>query len=143
MAITMKYLVFFLAVALVVVCQSNDTLGLSDGYLSFTTTNWDIKLVKDSQILASLRPSKSSFDFSPFDVLADRAANGNYHLGDLTFRYRREGSTSWTDGNTALNRSSVNSVTSENTFAASNLRPTLPGLADLNITREWIDVDGD
>lgn len=138
---TAIYLLTFFALCL---CQTNDTLGLADGYLSFTTQNWNIKLVKDSQTLASLKPSgDSSFDFSPFDVLSERAANGNYHLGDLTFRYRREGGSLWTDGDTAQSRSPVETVTDSSGLAASNLAPTLPGLTDLNIVRQWSDVDGD
>lgn len=56
----------FLLFALLVNRQ-NDTLGLSSGYTSLSTANFDIKLVTDSQILASLKPSGNDFDFLPFD----------------------------------------------------------------------------
>ncbi|KAF2100113.1 hypothetical protein NA57DRAFT_75615 [Rhizodiscina lignyota] len=120
------YLVSLLLVRSLVFCQSNDTLGLSNGYSTYTTTNWNIKLVKDSQTLASLKPSGSNtFDFSPFDVL------GN------------QGSNSWTDGNTASNRAPVRRGSNGSALATSDLGPTLPGLADLDIIRQWIDIDGD
>lgn len=126
--------------------SSSDALGLSDGYLSFSTENWDLELVKDAQVLASLKPTTlSSFDFSPFDVLSDRAANGQYHMGDLTFRYRTEGGSSWTSGDTALKRATVTnvSVSDSGAFVASDLAPTLSGITDLSIIREWKELDGD
>ncbi|KAJ5832267.1 hypothetical protein N7474_000578 [Penicillium riverlandense] len=120
----------------------NDTLGLKDGYLSFSTANFDIKLVKDSQILASLKPVGSSFDFLPFDDIELRAANGQYHNGDITYRYRLPGTTQWLSGDSSQSRKSITAVKSSS-LAAADMAPTLPGDSPLHVTREWINVDGD
>lgn len=121
--------------------KGQDTLGLSNGYINFTTSNFDFKIVRDSQVLASLKPTGDSFDFLPFDYLPNRTRDGQYHWGDITFRYRQGGSTGWVDGDSAAARTAIESVPSD-ALAASNLASTLP-TGPLNITREWIDVSGD
>jgi Family of unknown function (DUF5695) len=65
-----------------------DTLGLGDGSLNLSIGNFDLEIVKGTQVLASLRPSGSSFDFSPLDCLPYRADNGNYHVGDILITWR-------------------------------------------------------
>ncbi|KAI1179580.1 hypothetical protein F4777DRAFT_574885 [Nemania sp. FL0916] len=119
----------------------SDNLGLSGGYITINTTNFNVKIVKNAQVLASLTPSGSSFDFLPYDKLSVRANNGQYHWGDLTFRYRQQGASTWTDGNTATARKPVTAI-SNSALAASNLAPTLTS-SPLNITREWLNVSGD
>ncbi|KUJ08726.1 uncharacterized protein LY89DRAFT_711421 [Mollisia scopiformis] len=119
--------------------SSDDDLGLSSEYLSFSTPNFNVKLVTASQTLASLSPKiNTSFDFSPFDLLSKRSANGNYHIGDIVVRYRSTGQ-SWTNINTATKRSPVISFKENDnaTLAISNLSPTLPSNIPLNITRAW------
>ena len=127
------------------IVYAQDTLGLKDGYLNISIANFNVKLVKDSQTLASLQPTDSTFDFSPFDYLSQRAANGNYHIGDLTFHYRLDGASSWTDGNTASARASVTALKSmpPGVLAASNLAPTFNQTVPVSITRQWMDMDGD
>ncbi|ROW16493.1 hypothetical protein VPNG_02733 [Cytospora leucostoma] len=127
-----------------------DDLGLSNGYITLTTQNFDLKLVRDAQVLASLNASGGTFDFLPFDYLPYRAGNGQYHWGDVTFRYRTVGSTSWISGDSAATRSPVTALpvvtngSNESVLASSNLGPTLPSdTSTLNITREWLDIDGD
>ncbi|KAI1822433.1 hypothetical protein F4861DRAFT_391498 [Xylaria intraflava] len=119
----------------------NDNLGLADGYITINTDNFNAKVVKDAQVLVSLTAAGSSFDFLPFDLISDRANDGQYHWGDITFRYRQQGSSKWIDGDSAKTRKTINSITT-NGLAASNLAPTL-GSTPLNITREWLDVSGD
>ncbi|KAI0422506.1 hypothetical protein F5X98DRAFT_326244 [Xylaria grammica] len=119
----------------------NDNLGLSNGYITLATANFNAKIVKDAQVLASLTPTGSTFDFLPFDKISVRANNGQYHWGDVTFRYRQQGSSSWIDGNSATARKPVTAITTS-ALAASNLTPTL-STSPLNITREWLDVSGD
>lgn len=119
----------------------NDNLGLSNGYITISTANFNAKIVKDAQVLASLAPVGSTFDFLPYDKISVRANNGQYHWGDITFRYRQQGSTSWIDGNSATSRKPITAATT-GALAASNLAPTL-GTSPLNITREWLDVSGD
>ncbi|KAI0202965.1 hypothetical protein F4808DRAFT_48662 [Astrocystis sublimbata] len=130
-----------LGLLLLGVQAQSDNLGLANGYIAVNTTNFKVKIVKDAQVLASLVPARDTFDFLPSDKLSVRANNGQYHWGDITFRYRQQGSTSWIDGDTATNRKPVKAVDTD-TLAASNLAPTL-GSSPLNITREWIDVSGD
>lgn len=135
-----KYLLLFSGSC---AAQGNDTLGLQGGYLDFSTADWDFKLVKDSQVLASLKPSGETFDFSPFDYLDQRDADGNYHTGDITLRYRTKHNQSWIDANSATERSNVSVEDPDAGFARADLGPTLPGLRALNITRSWSDIDGD
>ncbi|KAI0328788.1 hypothetical protein GY45DRAFT_1354943 [Cubamyces sp. BRFM 1775] len=125
---------------------SSGTLGLQDGFLSFDTPSFSVELVKDSQTLYSLKTkgNTSAFDFIPSDVMSERQSNGNYHLGDLTFRARVVGSSAWTSGDTSTQRQIVaaQNVTG-NTLAAAGLSPTLPKESLLNITRRWALSDGE
>lgn len=132
-------LVLVSALATSVSCK--DTLGLEDGYIELTTANFDVQIVRDAQVLASLKPAGGRFDFLPFDYLSLRAKDGQYHWGDITFRYRTSGSTVWIAGDSSASRKKVNEL-STGALAASSLTPTLP-TGPLNITREWIDVSGD
>ena len=121
------------------------TLGLQDGFFSFDTPSFSVQLVKDSQTLYSLKTkgNSSGFDFIPTDVMNQRQSNGNYHLGDITFRARVVGSSAWTSGDTAAQRRNVSALTvSGSTLAAANLLPTLPSRSLLNITRRWV-LEGD
>ncbi|KAF2139196.1 uncharacterized protein K452DRAFT_276271 [Aplosporella prunicola CBS 121167] len=110
----------------------------------FSTTNFKGALADGSQVLESLRPaSNPDFDFSPSDVFSLRNSEGNYHTGDLTFRYR-VGSQAWQDGNTAASRTPVEKINAQDVIAAANLNPVLSEPSStLDTTREWIDVDGD
>ncbi|RHZ64939.1 uncharacterized protein CDV56_108448 [Aspergillus thermomutatus] len=128
--------------ALTVRSQSDD-LGLTHGYISLSTANWDLKLVKDAQVLASLQPKGTSFDFLPFDYLQNRAANGQYHNGDITFRYRAAGATDWIAGDSSQARKTVTVVKADDGLAAADLTPTLPVGSPLRVVRKWVNVDGD
>ncbi|KAH8598858.1 hypothetical protein B0O99DRAFT_659818 [Bisporella sp. PMI_857] len=118
-----------------------NTLGLSNGYITLNTKNFNAQIVRDAQVLVSLKPAGESFDFLPYDYISRRARNTQYHWGDVTFRYRVTGGTAWIDGNSASARKPVTSI-STGALAASRLAPTLP-TGPLNVTREWIDVSGD
>lgn len=124
-----------------------DDLGISNGYISLSTKNFDLELVRDAQVLASLKAAGGSFDFLPFGYLPVRAGDGQYHWGDVTFRYRTVGTTAWVNGDSSAARNAVTALsTASNTtvLAASSLAPTLPtNTSALNITREWLDADGD
>ncbi|KAF8849539.1 hypothetical protein BDZ45DRAFT_680443 [Acephala macrosclerotiorum] len=122
---------------------AQDDLGLSSGHISFSTSDFNVKLVSASQILASISTkSNSPFDFSPFDLLSQRAANGNYHLGDIAVRYRTVGDQEWVDLSSATARSPVLPLSpSKGSIASSSLSPTLAEGSPLSITREW-GVDG-
>lgn len=137
------HVVCIFALCLVRICTAQSgTLGLQDGFLSFDTPSFSVQLVKDSQTLYSL--NASGFDFIPADVMAQRQSNGNYHLGDLTFRARVVGSSAWTSGDTSAQRRSVAPLnTTGTTLAAANLSPTLPSNSLLNVTRRWVLSDNE
>lgn len=120
-------------------------LPLAAAQTTITTDNFDAVLAADSQVLRSLKPaSQSSFDFSPADVFDSRNGNGNYHTGDLTFRYRSGTAGTWQNGNSAAERAPVSNTPANGALASANLEATLPdSSAALNVTRRWIDVDGD
>ncbi|KAI0315331.1 hypothetical protein OF83DRAFT_363767 [Amylostereum chailletii] len=123
----------------------NATLGLADGFINFTSTDFAIRLVKDSQTLFSLKPLRESsdFDFIPSDVMTDRQFDGNYHLGDITFRSRIAGTSAWISGDSSTARKKIAPLTvSGDALAAANLAPTLPSNSLLNITRRWTIPDG-
>lgn len=127
-----------LAVCFIGVLSQTATLGLGDGFLSFNTSTFAVQLVKDSQTLYSLKTINGSFDFVPTDQMTLRQYNGNYHLGDITFRARIVGSNSWTSGDSSASRNPVITLSaSGDTLAASNLSPTLPPNSLLNVTRRW------
>ncbi|KAJ5107431.1 hypothetical protein N7456_004106 [Penicillium angulare] len=130
------------ALCVLVTYGQDDSLGLSNGYLNFSTSNFDLKLVKDSQVLASLKPAGDTFDFLPFDYISYRAENGQYHNGDITYRYRLSGSAKWLSADSSQARKGVGGVKSD-ALAAANLSATLPADSPIQVTREWLDFDGD
>ncbi|KAK8073894.1 hypothetical protein PG994_004793 [Apiospora phragmitis] len=132
------------------IAQNNDDIGLRNGYLNLTTKSFELKLVRDAGVLVSLKPAGDSFDFLPFDYLSYRARNGQYHWGDITYRYREAsasgGGGSWIDGDSAAARKPVlqgaTNDDQEGALATSILTPTLPGGSPLNVTRRWTEVSG-
>jgi hypothetical protein len=131
-------LIIALALQLCSVVSAQDNLGLSQGYVDFKTQNFDAQLVGQSQVLASLKPAGSDFDFLPSDYISRRARNGQYHWGDITIRYRVAGSTGWTQGDSSAARQPVTKISNY----SANLAPTI-STGPLNITRLWTEVDGD
>ncbi|KAI1337692.1 hypothetical protein F5Y15DRAFT_151137 [Xylariaceae sp. FL0016] len=125
------------------VVAQNDDLGIGNGYITINTTNFNALIVRDAQVLASLSPAGDGlgFDFMPFDLIPLRAGNSQYHWGDLTIRYREEGSAAWIDADSSIARKPVAAVDSS-ALSASNLAATLPA-GPLHVTREWLDVSGD
>ncbi|KAL4985453.1 hypothetical protein BDW68DRAFT_198851 [Aspergillus falconensis] len=139
----MRFLVAVGFLALAVSAQNKDTLGLSNGYKNVSIANFDFSLVQDSQILASLRPRGQDFDFSPAAYLRSRAGNGQYHVGDINFRYRVAGDRPWIDASSASARQPVKDVQSTSAFSEADLANTLPVSFPLKVTRKWTDIDGD
>ncbi|KAF5022197.1 hypothetical protein F66182_5784 [Fusarium sp. NRRL 66182] len=131
-----------LAIVAPLVQAQNDTLGLRSGYIDINTGTFKARIARDAQVLASLTSADDTFDFLPFDLIDVRAADGQYHWGDITYRYRTADSAAWTSGDSAKRRRPVKSITSGQAFAASDLAATLPS-SPLNVTREWLDVSGD
>jgi hypothetical protein len=115
------------------------TLGLDQGVSDFDTPDFALKLVKASQTVAALQPKGAEgFDFTPADQIGVRAADGFYHLGDLTLRLRESANGDWKNFSTATARKPVRALeVSGNTLAAADLTPTLPADCPLQITRSW------
>jgi len=76
--------------------------------VNFSTSNFAGAFTSGSGVLLSLRPATAlDFDFSPSDVFANRRGHGQYHPGDLTFKYRTAGDSSWSEADTAARRVNV------------------------------------
>jgi hypothetical protein len=147
------------------------TLGLDQGTLGFDTPDFTLRLVKASQTIAALEPKgvptytptpstgrrgrggrenqppqptgPLEFDFTPADRLAQRAADGFHHLGDLTLRVRAGAAGAWQDFDTAAARKPVTALpASGETLAAADLSPTLPDGIPIQVTRRWQLIDG-
>jgi hypothetical protein len=114
------------------------TLGLPNGFLDFQTPDFTLRLVKDSQTAAALRPRRDEkFDFTPADRLERRASDGHFHLGDLTFRARVAGATTYQDFSTAAKRQPVVALPPQGALAVADLTPTLPADSPLKVKRTW------
>jgi hypothetical protein len=127
--------------------DTTPTLGLEQGRLAFETAAFELELVKASQTVAALRPKGADgFDFTPADRLERRAANGYFHLGDLTLRLRtvQDGTAGeWRSYSTAAERRPVTSLaTSGNVLAAADLAATLPADIPLRVRRYWENDGG-
>lgn len=119
------------------------TLGLQNGFLDFQTTDFTLRLVKDSQTAAALRPRRDEkFDYTPSDRLDKRNSDGHYHLGDLTFRARVVGAPAYGEFSTATKRAPVAALPPRGALAAADLAPTLPTDSPLKVTRTWKVVNG-
>jgi hypothetical protein len=115
------------------------TLGLENGFITFHTPEFTLKLVKASQTVAALEPnSEKGFDFTPGDRLALRSKDGMYQLGDLNIRLRTVGDTLWKKYSTAAKRGAVEALnTGDNVLAAADLAGTLPADIPLQVQRYW------
>ncbi|KAF4961143.1 hypothetical protein FGADI_379 [Fusarium gaditjirri] len=140
--LSLKQLCAVLAFAAPSMLAQKDNLGLSNGYIDINTKNFKARIVRDAQVLVSLASADDTFDFLPFDRIDVRAQNGQYHWGDITYRYRKPGVSSWTSGDSAQRRLPVKNANTGTALASSSLGPTLPD-SPFNITREWLDFKGD
>jgi hypothetical protein len=94
-------------------------------------------------VAALLPVGAESFDFTPADWLERRAADGYYHLGDLTLRYRVTGDTTWHRASTAEHRRPVTALPAGGgVLAAADLGPTLAADLPLRVRRFWEVRDG-
>jgi len=120
------------------------TLGLDDGISSFETPWLDLELVAASQTVAALKSKGADgFDFTPSDWLDRRDGDGYFHLGDLTLRWRANGSGEWQHASTAAARAPIAVLTVlPPVLAAADLAATLPPGLPLRVRRYW-ELDGD
>ncbi|KAK4548220.1 hypothetical protein LTR36_010089 [Oleoguttula mirabilis] len=112
--------------------------------VNFSTTNFVGAFAARSGVLESLRPvSSPAFDFSPSDVFSFRDGPGQYHTGDLTFRYRTNGGDGWKDADTAALRANLTNSQADG-LLLSGLNVALPDVvAALTVRRTWSHQDGD
>ncbi|MCR4374414.1 MAG: DUF5695 domain-containing protein, partial [Acidobacteria bacterium] len=74
----------------------------------------------------------------PADRLAQRAADGFHHLGDITMRLRTGAGNEWRDYSTATARQPVTSIpASGQAMASADLAATLPADIPVKVTRSW------
>src|SRR5215831_16941520 len=110
------------------------------GTLDFDTPDFNLKLVKASQTIASIQPKGAgAFDFSPADRLENRSADHFNSIGDLNFRARLRGAEQWEDYATSATRHPVQALAATApVLAAADLSSTLPPNCPLQITRRWL-----
>ncbi|KAH8702958.1 hypothetical protein GQ44DRAFT_692826 [Phaeosphaeriaceae sp. PMI808] len=125
--------------------NGQDNLGLQGGFTLIQGEKLRGSIVKASQTLASLNSSDNDFNFLPLDVLPRLAFNGAHHIGDITLRYRTSGSQSWKSIDSAASRNPISTLGAlgPGVLAAANLASTLPNGLPLNISREWLQHEGD
>ncbi len=84
-----------------------------------------------------------TFDFTPGDRLAARAADGYNHLGDITMRLRTGSSGAWANYASATARKPVTALpASGTTLASADLSATLPDDIPVKVTRTWQLING-
>lgn len=120
------------------------TLGIEQGFAEFQTPNFTLKLLKSSQTVSALLPKNGNgFDFTPADLLEKRASNGFYHLGDLRFSVRVQGTSDWKNYSTATDRKLVLALPANSPdLALADLSTTLPADCPLQVIRKWTIIDG-
>ncbi len=123
--------------------EKESTLGIADVYQKFNTPNFQLKLVRASQTVASLKPVKNlNFDFTPSDRLEIRDKDGLYHLGDINLRIK-EANAEWKSYSTAAKRDKVTPLeTSGTVLAGADLSNTLP--SDIPVTiKRYYEIDNE
>ncbi|WP_370479937.1 DUF5695 domain-containing protein [Tamlana flava] len=120
------------------------TLGIAEVYQKFNTSQFQLKLVRASQTVASLKPLNDlNFDFTPSDRLEIRDKDGLYHLGDINLRIK-ESDGEWKNYSTAKKRFPITPLeTFGNILAGADLSNTLPSDIPVSIKRYYeIIADG-
>ena len=121
------------------------TLGIDKGVMEYNISCLNLKLLKSSQTVASLKEvSDSILDYTPGDRLEQRDKNGFYHLGDINLGIRNTQDSAWQYYSTAKNRKDITPVENSNSniLAVADLSNTLPDSIPVKIIRYW-ERDGD
>ena len=117
-----------------------DSLHPELGTLSFETSDFQLELLKNSQIVAALRPrSAPEFNFTPGEWLPQRKKAGYYHLGDINLKLRTAGTAQWESYSSATVRNKIMTIKVENksTLAIADLTSVFPQNLPLKIIRSW------
>ncbi|WP_165106346.1 DUF5695 domain-containing protein [Limisphaera ngatamarikiensis] len=113
-------------------------LDLQQGWLQTNTADLELRLTKAGQILISLRPRGSTFDFLPSDQLEFRARPGFHHWCDIILRVRPAGESNWTEWSSARAARVVHALeSSPGAIAVADLDPSLPSDFPVSIRRTW------
>ncbi|MCC8407435.1 DUF5695 domain-containing protein [Mucilaginibacter sp. UR6-1] len=127
-----------------VLSKRPSTLGIESGIDTYSTSAFNLKLVKASQTVAGLEPKSSAgFDYIPADRLKQRSSNGMYQLGDINIRLKTEGDTAWKSFSSASKRAPVKALAAnDSVLSAADLAATLPADIPLKIERLWKQRNG-
>ena len=122
-----------------------DKIGLEKGFIEAQTAGFNLKIVKESQLLGSLEPKAAEgFDFTPADRLTSRKSNRLYHLGDLNLKLRVVDTREWKRYSSAAERAPVTPVTAgAGVIAAADITGTFAEDMPLKVERFWENVNGD
>lgn len=121
--------------------EEEGTLGLDKGYIESETEDFILKLVKESQTIASLSPkADKEFDFTPSDRMDIRKARNMYHIGDLNLRIRYIEDKDWMHFSSAAERKAVKPIYEDESkfIAAADITSTFPENIPLRIERYWL-----
>lgn len=96
------------------------TLDLGSGSENFILPELNLAILKSSQTVSSLKlKGDSSFDYTPDELLKNRARDNFYHLGDINLTIRAVGESSWKRFSSAQKREAIKPLrTSGNMLAA-------------------------
>ncbi|MFI1773480.1 DUF5695 domain-containing protein [Thalassobellus citreus] len=121
--------------------KKESTLGISQGFETFNTPQFQLKIVKASQTVAALNPNSNlDFDFTPGDRLKIRDKDDLYQLGDINLRIK-ELNGDWKSYSTAAKRKAITPLpTSKTILAAADLANTLPNDIPVTIKR-YYEID--
>ncbi|PQA55020.1 hypothetical protein C5O19_20975 [Siphonobacter curvatus] len=119
--------------------EKPSTLHLESGYITLPGPALELRLVKASQTVASLKPNEEKgFDFTPGDRLKVRSSDGLYHLGDINLRLRTPGQSDWQAYSSAQKRGDIKTLTATKPAEASaDLSPSFPAEFPLEVKRSW------
>jgi hypothetical protein len=124
------------------------------GVARYRTPDFNLVLMRSSGTVAEMETTQTApsaatqreqkdYDFTPYDLLAQRSVDGYFHLGDLNLRLRREGQTEWSGYSTAKERHPVTALPAQpGELQRDDLAATLPADFPLKVTRSWAVADG-
>lgn len=69
--------------------------AFNEKIIALKTASIDAAIARDTQLLVSLKSKGETFDFLPLDHFSRRSHDGQYHWGDITYRYRLENESAW------------------------------------------------
>ncbi len=120
------------------------TLDLESASENFALEKLQFSVLKSSQTINTLKlKDDRNFDYTPDELLKNRARDNFYHLGDINLTIRPLGETTWSRYSSAQKRSAINPLMpSGDILAAGDMAPTLDGIP-LHVIRSWEQDNGD